>query len=143
MKIIIHIVLAFVSVSAYGQTKNDYKIMIDSAIAMQKAMYRPDIYLIDEKDQPYISTSDDLGKKFKYISLYEIKNRKLLKEGINAWKIFPILNGNRMTINIIDFVITYRKNNYAFGNRGGATVIFEYSCNSNKWILLNTKWSGL
>ncbi len=143
MKRITLIILAFIYVSAYGQTKDEYKVLIDSAIAMQKATYGPDIYLIDEKDQPYTPMSDELTRKFKYISVYDKRNKKRLKKGINAWKILPTMNGNKLTINIIDFIITYQKNNYTFGNRGGATVVFEYARNSNKWVLLSTKWSGL
>lgn len=143
MKKIILIVLVFTYASSYGQTKDDCKVMIDSAIAMQKVVYLPNIYLIDEKDQPYLLSAEELRKKFKYISLYETQNKKLLKQGINAWKIIPSLNGNRFTVNILDFLITYSKNNYAFKNGGGATVIFEYSCDSNKWILLENKWSGI
>lgn len=138
--LIASIVLAYSS--SYSQS-SDYKTMIDSAIVMQKAAYKPNIYLIDEQNQPYILSSDKLQKEFRYISLFEKRNRKQLKKGINAWKIFPVLNGNRLTIDIVDFTITYRRNNYAFGNGGGATVIFEYSCDEKKWILLESKWSGI
>ena len=76
---------------------------------MQKAAYKPNIYLIDEQNQPYMLSSDKLQKEFRYISLFEKRNRKQLKKGINAWKIFPVLNGNRLTIDIVDFTITYRR----------------------------------
>jgi hypothetical protein len=62
---------------------------------------------------------------------------------IRAWKILPVLNGNKLTIDIVNFKITYRRNNYAFGNGGGATVVFEYFCNERKWVLVDSKWSGL
>jgi len=117
--------------------------MIDSAIVMQKMAYKPNVYLIDAKDQPYTLSSDKLRDKFKTISLYEKRNRKQLKRGIKAWKIIPVLTGNKLTIDIIDFIITYKNNNYAFGNGGGATVTFEYSCDKKKWILLENKWIGI
>lgn len=129
---------------SYGQNQNNYyKIMIDSAIVMQTAAYKPNIYLIDELNQPFIISSDKFQKKFRYIALFKKRNRKQLKKGINAWKIFPVLNGNKLTIDIVDYRITYRRNNYAFGNGGGAKVIFEYSCNEKKWILLESKWLGI
>jgi hypothetical protein len=122
---------------------NDYKAMVDSAVVMQKAAYKQNIYLIDEQNHSYALADTELQKRFSYINLFEKRNRKRLKKGIRAWKIFPVLNGNRLTINIVDFTITYKRNNYAFGNGGGATVIFEYYCNEGKWVLVESKWSGL
>ncbi|MEN5193222.1 hypothetical protein [Sphingobacterium faecium] len=116
--------------------------MIDSAILMQETAYKPNIFLIDENDQPYTLSSDKFRNKFKAISLYKKQNRKQLKKGINAWKILPVLTGNKLTIDIIDFIITYNNNNYTFGNGGGATVVFEYNCDIGKWVLVNTKWLG-
>jgi len=144
-KILLIVSAILVYVSSYGQSKsNDYKTMVDSAVLMQKKVaYKQNIYLIDEKNQPYILSSEKLPDNFKYIFLYEKRNRKILKKGINAWKILPVLNGNKLTIDIVSFVITYKKNNYAFGNGGGGKVVFEYSCETAKWVLLETKWSGV
>jgi len=136
------ILLSYSSLHCQTQT-NDYKAMIDSAIAMQKEAYKPNIYLLDEQNQSYILSNEELQKRFSYIALFEKRNRNQLKKGIRAWKIIPVLNGNRLTIDIIDFKITYRRNNYEFGNGGGATVIFEYLCNEGRWILIESKWSGL
>nr|WP_199158659.1 hypothetical protein [Pedobacter sp. ASV2] len=39
-------------ISSYCQTENnDYKMIIDSAVLMQKMAYKPNLYLIDEKHQ--------------------------------------------------------------------------------------------
>lgn len=131
-------------ITCYGQiAKNDYKDMIDSAILMQKSAYRLNVYLIDEKDYPYQLTAKSLHGKFKYLSIFDKSNRPRLKKGINAWKIIPTLHGNQLTIDIIDFTITWRKNRYNFGNGGGATVLFEYSCIDQKWILKQSNWNGL
>lgn len=142
-------VITFVHVSCYGQSKNDdYKKLIDSAIIIQttqadKTPYQPGIYLIDAKDQAYVFTSDVDQKRFGHINVYDKKNKKLLKDGIKAWKVLPVLNGSKLIVSIIDFYITYKKNNYNFANGGGATVIFEYSCDKNAWIFRETKWTGI
>ena len=143
-KIILIVPVILFYISSYCQTENnDYKMMIDSAVLMQKIAYKPNLYLIDEKHQAYTLSSDTFRDKFKTISLYEKQNRKQLKRGISAWKIIPVLIGNKLTIYIIDFIIIYKKNNYTFSNGGGATVMFEYSCDKNKWLLRESKWSGL
>jgi len=99
--------------------------------------------IMNEQNNSYILSDEELQKRFSYISLFEKRNRKQLKKGIRAWKILPVLNGNKLTIDIVNFKITYRRNNYAFGNGGGATVVFEYFCNERKWVLVDSKWSGL
>jgi len=66
-----------------------------------------------------------------------------LKKGIRAWKIIPVLKGNRMTITIIDFRITYKSNKYNYTNGGGAEFVFEFSCEKKAWILLARTSRGL
>lgn len=143
------IVLAvFACVTVYGQNKDEYKRMVDTAIILQtrnaeQTPYKDDIYLIDQKDQAYYLSLDNEKNKFNSINLYDKKNRSRLKKGIHAWKILPVLKGNRLIVNIIDFNITYKNRNYNFANGGGATVVFEYHCDTSKWVLVNTKWSGI
>ncbi len=148
------IVIPFLSListyaSTYGQSKDeDYKTMIDSAIVIQtmridNVFYSPDIYLIDAKDQAYSLTSDRDQKKFKYINVYDQKNRKLLRNGVKAWKVLPVLTGNKLVVSIIEFTVTYKNKNYNYANGGGATVVFEYSCDKSKWEFRESKWSGI
>jgi hypothetical protein len=138
-----------IHISSYCQSKNDdYKKMIDSAIVIQtmhpdKVPYRTGIYLIDAKDQAYILKSDVDQKKFSSINVYDKKNKKLLEKGINAWKVLPVLSGNKLIVSIIDFNITCKRNNYSFANGGGATVVFEYLCDKGRWVFRETKWSGI
>ncbi|KLT65387.1 hypothetical protein [Pedobacter sp. BMA] len=147
--IILIFAILFAGTVSYGQIKDDdYKKMIDTAIVMQtngsnKTPYRPGIYLIDAKDQGYMLTSAANKKKFGYINVYDKKNKNLLKKGINAWKVLPVLSGNRLIIRVIDLNVIYRNNIYKFGNGGGAAVTFEYLCDKNKWVFKETNWSGL
>lgn len=142
------VLVVFACVTVYGQNKDEYKRMVDTAIILQtmnheQTHYKNGIYLIDQKDQAFHLSSDNEKNKFNSINVYDKKNRSSLKKGIHAWKILPVLKGNRLIVNIIDFNITYKNRNYHFANGGGATVIFEYHCDTSKWVLMNTKWSGI
>ena len=147
--LIVFLTVFLISASSKAQsTDDDFRKMVDSAIVIQitrqdRTIYQPSIYLIDAKDEPYILKSPVHQKKFDYLNVYDKKNRTIIKKGIRAWKVIPVLNNNKLVINIIDFRITYNKNNYAFANGGGATVIFEYSCNDGKWKFVKTQWSGI
>nr|WP_236590228.1 hypothetical protein [Sphingobacterium multivorum] len=147
-KMMLIILSFFVCFIVYSQSKDEYKSMVDSAIVLQTKYldqnpYNEDIYLIDVNDRAYCLSSDNKKNKFSSIDVYDKKSKGRLKKGIHAWKILPILNGNRLTVNIIDFGIAYKKHNYHFANSGGATVVFEYQCATGKWVLINTTWSGL
>jgi len=60
------------------------------------------LYLLDENNRGFkINTISKI--QFKEIDIYDKKKRSLLKKGINVWKVIEVLNGNRITINIMDF----------------------------------------
>jgi hypothetical protein len=149
MRYIIVATFTLLSFLSFGQFKgDDYRKMIDSAIIIQIHLLgfngnKEDIYLIDQNDQPYIFLSNKAQIKFKPISVYAKESRKILKSGINAWKVIPALDNNKLVIHIIDFTIKYSKRNYNFSNGGGAKVVFEYSCMNDKWELTLSKWSGI
>lgn len=149
MKNILLIILIFISYISFGQGKIDeYKKMIDSAIIIQNSLTSSSpgdriIHLVDQNDNPYILMIDKDQQKFKSIAVYSKENRKLIKKGIRAWKVLPVLSKNKLIVTIIDFYITYKNKNYNFANGGGAKVVFEYSCSQNKWILAESNWSGI
>ncbi|MEZ2442844.1 hypothetical protein AB6805_14065 [Chitinophaga sp. RCC_12] len=135
------------------QNKDEYKLMVDSAISTMYTQYldvikkqRSDyylnnLYLLNEQDQPlnYVPSSS----KFKLINIYDTRNRKLLSKGIYAWKVFTTLKKNQFTINIVNFYITCKKRNYDFSNGGGSTTVFEYSCDKDNWQLITFKNWGI
>ncbi len=137
------------------QSKDEFKVMIDSAISLKygplsamvkdenAASYFGNLYLLNEQNEPlnYLEASSKYN--FKFISVYDERSLKVIKKGIRAWKVFTILNGNRLTINIVDFYITYKNRNYNFANGGGAKTIFEYSCDENKWVLISFQNRGI
>ncbi|MFX1704043.1 hypothetical protein PV783_08815 [Chitinophaga sp. CC14] len=135
------------------QNKDDYKTMVDSAIAMKytplleaskkqkREYYLENLYLLNEHDQPLSYVSSD--SKFKFINIYDERNRKILSKGIYAWKVFTALNKNKFVVTIINFYITYKSRNYSFSNGGGAEAVFEYSCDENKWKLITFDNQGI
>lgn len=43
---------------------------------------------------------------------------------------------NELKINIIDFKVTYKNRRYEFVNGDGSTIVFQYSCEKEKWKLI-------
>ncbi|MCD0465072.1 hypothetical protein [Flavobacterium sp. ENC] len=161
------ILFSLINYNLYSQNKlDDYKRLIDSTIVIKSVeTYRDfqgelnkknetdnwknyiadykhhieNIYLIDNNNQAYLMPmSKDIEIKFKQIDIYNKKNKKLLKEGIDVWKIIPNLENNQLKTTIINFKVTCSKNKYQFANGGGTTTIFEYSCEQKKWILISS-----
>ncbi|MDB5115061.1 MAG: hypothetical protein JWQ79_553 [Mucilaginibacter sp.] len=136
----------------YAQQKDEYKTMIDSAITIKYTQFQEatkklnnkdyieNLYLLNEQDQPlnYLPSSS----KFKFITVYDDRNRKVITKGIYAWKVFTSLNQNHFTVTIVDFYITYKNHNYNFANAGGSKTIFEYQCDQKDWKLLSSENKG-
>jgi hypothetical protein len=152
-KIVFTILVVTCALATHAQvSKDEYKTMIDSAINIKYAQYKQpnknqsnayyleNLYLLNEQDQSlnYLPSSG----KFKTISVYDERNRKILSKGIYAWKVFTTLNRNKFTVTIIDFYITYKKHNYRFGNGGGSEAVFEYNCDQNNWKLISSENKG-
>ena len=172
MKNILFIVLLSISLNLYSQDKlDDYRKLIDSSIVIKSIetyknfkedldkkndtenwkyyisnykYYIENIYLIDGNNRPYsIALSKSNNINFKQIDIYNTKNKKIIKKGIDAWKIVTTLEGNKLKIVIIDFKIIYKKATYQFANGGGKTMIFEYICQDKKWTLTSNKTNAL
>ncbi len=146
------IVFLFLLSKGYGQKQeNEYKKMIDSAISITcQKLLKPtenlgikDLYLIDEKDLYYNYTGMFAGLGFKRMNVLDSRNVSVVKKGIHAWKIFPVLQGRILKVTIINFLITYKSRNYNFSNGGGSETVFEYSCNEGKWVLVKSEYQGL
>lgn len=146
-------ILAYCFKANAQQSEDEYKSMVDSAISIMYTRYSDvikkqnrdyylnNLYLLNEQNQPlnYVPSS----RKFKLINVYDDQNRKIIKEGINAWKVFTVLNKNRFVVSIVDFYITYKGHNYNFANGGGSTTIFEYFCDKNEWRLISFENRGI
>lgn len=146
-------ILAYCFKADAQQNKDEYKLMVDSAISIMYTQYSDvikkqntdyylnNLYLLNEQNLPLnnVPSSD----KFKLINIYDAQNRKVLSKGIYAWKVFTTLRKNQFTINIVDFYITYKNHNYNFSNGGGSTTVFEYSCDDGNWRLITSKNRGI
>lgn len=146
-------ILAYCFKADAQQNKDEYKLMVDSAISIMYTQYsdvikkqNTDYYLnnlclLNEQNLPlnYVPSSN----KFKLMNVYDVQNRKVLSKGIYAWKVFTTLRKNQFTINIVDFYITYKNRNYNFSNGGGSTTVFEYSCDDGKWRLITSENRGI
>ena len=140
------LIILFFSIKGYSQKQvSEFKKMIDSAINIKAQNFSDEknLYLLDENSFPYTYTGVATKLKFKAINLSNVKSKSVLKKGIQAWKIIPVLKGNRITVNIIDYFITYKDRNYNYANGGGAEIIFDYLCSENKWVLVKSKNQGL
>ncbi|WPU96484.1 hypothetical protein SNE25_13230 [Mucilaginibacter sabulilitoris] len=154
MKKALFVIIALViTLAVHAQTsKDEYKAMIDSAINIKYNQYKQatknqtntyyleNLYLLNEQNLPldYLPSSS----KFKAMSVYDDRNRKVLSNGIYAWKVLTALNTNKLKITIIDFYITYKKHNYSFRNGGGSEAVFEYDCGKGIWKLVSFETKG-
>jgi len=134
------------------ENESEYKKLIDSAISLkikniiefsrnveQKNALLNKIYLIDENELRYLYSSTNYDIEFKSISIKSSGSKNILKKGINAWKIFPVLKNNRLIVTIIYFKISYKNNLCYYSKNGGTQVTFEYSCEEKKWIQIEFK----
>ena len=170
-KLNIFLVLLFV-INVYSQEKttNDYKTLIDSSIVIKaddfhkfyNEQFVKDIHTENWKyyleklkkniNSLYITSLDgssiDLSSiktqiPLKTLNVYDQKNKRLLKKGISIWKVIPVLKGNVLTVTILDAKLTYKNNKYNFINGGGSTIIFQYSSEEKKWVLIKEEHTGI
>ena len=152
MKIIIFCIGYFlINNCLYSQEiTNDFKTLIDSAIHIKCSQilaadnvdkeYLKKIYIVNENGQSMMLSK---GNKLNTLNIYDRKNKHILKKGLHIWKVVTILEKNKFIINIIDFQVTYKRNNYDFANGGGTKIIFEFSCDENNWKLIYNKTQGI
>lgn len=171
MKKIVYI-LIFFSINIFSQNKkeNDYKKLIDSALVIKaNDLYRfyhqqlnideksdnwnvyinnlknriNNTYVIDENSSSVKLKNVKGNIHLKTLDIEDPKKRKLLKKGINVWKVIPTLRGNILTISILDATLYYKNKEFIFGNGGGSTIVFKYSCEKAKWELIEEEHKGI
>jgi len=102
------------------------------------------IYLLDHEYRPLNYISDSVNKLFKFIDVFNRRNRKILKKGIAAWAVTTKLKDNRITIWIADVGVKYTsKKHFESNTDGGAKIIFEYDCDTRKWVFKSFNYSGI
>ena len=122
---------------------NEYKKLVDSAISIAANNYMLQlsensskenniIYVVDENSKPIDLDSIKSKLPLKTIDINNKNNRKTLKKGLKILKVRPLLQGNKITITIINFLVKYKGKEYHYFNGGGSFVSFEYSCQEEK-----------
>ena len=133
---------------------NEYKKLVDSAISIAANNYMLQlsensskenniIYVVDENSKPIDLDSMKSKLPLKTIDINNKNNRKTLKKGLKILKVYPLLQGNKITITIINFLVKYKGKEYHYFNGGGSSVFFEYSCQEEKWILTKVEHIGI
>ena len=133
---------------------NEYKKLVDSAISIAANNYMLQlsensskenniIYVVDENSKPIDLDSIKSKLPLKTIDINNKNNRKTLKKGLKILKVRPLLQGNKITITIINFLVKYKGKEYHYFNNGGSFVFFEYSCQEEKWILTKVEHIGI
>lgn len=146
-------ILLFLSASfGFSQTKENelkeiYNTAIENYINELKKFSNEDVktlnFIADDVPERYLPKEVN-GYTINYFSVYDKKNKTTLKRGLKIISIQPInLSGNTITVNLIDFNVTYSKKNYGFANGGGSKSVFVYSSDNNKWQHKETKYSGI
>ena len=122
---------------------DEYKKLVDSAISIAANNYMLQlsensskenniIYVVDENSKPIDLDSMKSKLPLKTIDINNKNNRKTLKKGLKILKVHPLLQGNKITITIINFLVKYKGKEYHYFNGGGSFVSFEYSCQEEK-----------
>ena len=133
---------------------DEYKKLVDSAISIAANNYMLQlsensskenniIYVVDENSKPIDLDSMKSKLPLKTIDINNKNNRKTLKKGLKILKVHPLLQGNKITITIINFLVKYKGKEYHYFNGGGSSVFFEYSCQEEKWILTKVEHIGI
>ena len=133
---------------------NEYKKLLDSAISIAANNYMLQlsensskenniIYVVDENSKPIDLDSIKSKLPLKTIDINNKNNRKTLKKGLKILRVRPLLQGNKIIITIINFLVKYKGKEYHYFNGGGSSVFFEYSCQEEKWILTKVEHIGI
>lgn len=132
---------------------NEYKKLVDSAISIAANNYMLQlsensskeniIYVVDENSKPIDLDSIKSKLPLKTIDINNKNNRKTLKKGLKILRVRPLLQGNKIIITIINFLVKYKGKEYHYFNGGGSSVFFEYSCQEEKWILTKVEHIGI
>lgn len=145
-----------IAMTVYSQDKrtNKYRELVDSAISiLVKHTYenldentsKEDliIYVVDENSKQISLDNIKSRLTLRTIDVKDRENRKLLKKGLRIWQVTPVLNGNIITVNVVNFLVNYKRKMYHFVNGGGSAVFFQYSCEEQKWILTKVEHSSI
>lgn len=149
-KAYIFFILIFLSLSAFGQDKNQLNDMIIDGLNSFVDHYAPfldgDIYVCKDGlplDFPYDNLS---GLKVISIDALPLSNRGLkkeLKKGVRTLFVFYSLDGNHLQITVSERVVKREKKMTSIAIDSFGRYDYEYSCDKSAWELIETEYGGI
>lgn len=151
MRIILSLVVFFISFAFYSQNfrNNEIKNLKITALSMlinenfsfykninKENLDNNIIYIIDENLKDVDVEKIESPLTLESIDIYDKRNKKKLRKGVNVWRLNLTLNEDVITISIGFFWLEYTNNKYSFINHGGYNVYFQISCKEKKWELM-------
>ena len=151
--IIIFFFLSFTS--GFSQSNNDeikriYQIALENHIDKTQSYIEKKIVTYQMSDIYFISKFvpfDLLPKKIggfelNYLSFSNRKHKRLIKKGARVISIELLnLDGNTISVGLVNFRITFSKGKYIYTNTGSSISLFKYSCDKNKWNFIQTDFN--
>lgn len=114
---------------------------------IEKETLKDFLYFSVDNYPPFFNFKDSiLGIKLKYISITNYTGyEKKLKKGIGVISLTKTeLHNNRLTIIFaVHGVKLIKKRHLNMVISESAHFIYEYSCEKQKWILIDTKYNGI
>lgn len=148
--------MLLIATTAYSQDNrtNEYKKLIDSAISIfirhiddnfceNSSKEELIIYLIDEQSKQIDISNVKSRLSLRTIDINDKKNRNLLRKGLKISQVRPIFNNNILTVNIVNYLVSYKDKTFHFVNSGGSAFFFQYSCEQKKWVLSKVEHTSI
>lgn len=151
--IIIFFFLSFIS--GFSQSNNDeieriYQIALENHLGKTQSYIEKKIVTYQMSDIYFISKFvpfDLLPKKIgefelNYLNFSNRKHKRLIKKGARVISIELLkLDGNTISVGLVNFHITFSKGQYVYTNTGSSITLFKYSCDKNKWNFIQSDFN--
>lgn len=150
----IFILLSFLCLNAFSQEKLDttnlYFKSLKLHVAYLESTFKnnnvsfPDNINVEYNEQTTINLPSQIDNfKISYLNRDEIKKLSS-KESIQLIVIRPaVINAKSIIINVIDFNVKFRKNNFSYSNGGGSKIEFVYDCVNDCFKIGKIKQGGI
>lgn len=101
------------------------------------------IYVINEYNYPIQIKNTNENYTFKEIDIFKNTNKRALRKGVSVWRCNSYINDNQLTFIIGERIVKYKNKKYTFGIVGSSTIVFQYSCEEKKWVLIKEEHTGI
>ena len=101
------------------------------------------IFVINEYNQPIQITNTNENYIFKEIDIFKSINKRKIRKGVNVWRFHSYIHDNKLIFIIGERIVKYKNKKYTFGILGSSTIVFQYSCEDEKWLLIKEEHTGV